>query len=315
LFALFLLFPLFLPMNGILNINKPAAWTSFDAVKFIRSRCGERRVGHAGTLDPAATGVLPVLIGQATRMTEYLVDATKTYLATVELGIETDTYDAEGDVIQRADASMVKLSDIERALPSFLGEQEQKPPLYSALKRDGVPLYKRARAGEAVAVEPRRVRTEKLEILAFESPRLRLLIECGKGFYVRSLAHDLGKRLGVGGTLVELVRSRVGPFLLDDAVDLETLQSEFETEAWQERLVAQDEVLLHRRAAILGSENQRRLLQGQSIRLAPEATINPALPGELCRAYSAEGDFLAVVNHSAPGELRPAKVFTSSSNG
>jgi tRNA pseudouridine55 synthase len=311
-FDVFPLFHLFLLMNGILNINKPAGWTSFDAVKFIRSRCGERRVGHAGTLDPAATGVLPVLIGQATRMTEYLVDATKTYLATIDLGIETDTYDAEGDVIQRADASVVKLSDVERALPSFLGEQEQTPPLHSALKRDGVPLYKRARAGEAVAVEPRRVRTEKLAILAFQSPRLRLLIECGKGFYVRSLAHDLGHSLAVGGTLVELVRSRVGPFLLEDAVDLETLRSEFETGVWQERLVAQDEVLLHRRAAILGSENRRRLLQGQSVRLAPEATVNPALPGELCRAYSAEGDFLAVVNHSAPGELRPAKVFATS---
>jgi tRNA pseudouridine55 synthase len=302
-------------MTGILNVNKPAGWTSFDAVKFIRSRCGERRVGHAGTLDPAATGVLPVLIGQATRMTEYLVDAGKTYLATIELGIETDTYDAEGDVIQRADASGVTLSDVERALAAFLGEHEQTPPLYSALKRDGVPMYKRARAGESLAVEPRRVRTEKLEIVAFESPRLRLLIECSKGFYVRSLAHDLGHSLGVGGTLVELVRSRVGPFLIEDAVDIETLRSEFETGAWQERPVAQDEVLLQRRAAILGSENQRRLLQGESVRIAPEATVNPALPGELCRAYGTEGDFLAVVNHSAPGELRPVKVFTSSSNG
>jgi tRNA pseudouridine55 synthase len=306
-----LLFPWFL-MNGILNVNKPAGWTSFDAVKFIRSRCGERRVGHAGTLDPAATGVLPVLIGQATRMSEYLVDATKTYLATIELGIETDTYDAEGDLIQRSDASRVTLSDVERTLPAYLGEQEQTPPLYSALKREGVPLYKRGRAGEALAVEPRWVRTDKLEIVAFETLRLRLLIECGKGFYVRSLAHDLGQSLGVGGTLVELVRSRVGPFLLEEAVDVETLRSEFETAEWQERLFAQDEVLLHRRAAILASEKQKRLLQGQPIRLAPEATVNPALAGELCRAYSADGDFLAVVSHAAPGELRPEKVFTTS---
>jgi tRNA pseudouridine55 synthase len=306
-----LLFPWFL-MNGILNVNKPAGWTSFDAVRFIRSRCDERRVGHGGTLDPAATGVLPVLIGQATRMTEYLVDASKTYLATIELGIETDTYDAEGNIIQRSDASGVTLADVERALPAFLGEQEQTPPLYSALKRDGVPLYKRARAGEAVAVEPRRVRTERLELVAFESPLLRLLIECGKGFYVRSLAHDLGHSLGVGGTLIELVRSRVGPFLLEDAVDLETLRSEFETDVWQERLFAQDEVLLHRRAAILGGENERRLLQGQAIRLAPEAIVQPALPGELCRAYSDEGDFLAVVSPAANGDLRPEKVFAPS---
>jgi tRNA pseudouridine55 synthase len=298
-------------ISGILNVNKPAGWTSFDAVKFIRARCGERRAGHAGTLDPAATGVLPVLLGPATRMMDYLVDATKTYLATIELGTETDTYDAEGRVVQRTDASGVTVSDVERALPAFLGEHEQTPPLYSALKREGVPLYKRARAGETVALEARPVRTARLEILAFESPRLRLLVECGKGFYVRSLAHDLGRSLGVGGTLVELVRSRVGPFLLEDAVDLEALRSEFETGAWQERLLAQDEVLLHWRAAILGRENATRIQQGQTARLNAADIRQPALRGELCRAYSAAGDFIAVVAGTGNGELRPQKVFSS----
>src|SRR5690606_10744047 len=133
-------------------------WTSFDVVGFVRRRCGEKRVGHAGTLDPAATGVLPVLIGQATRLTEYLVDATKAYEATVALGVVTDTYDAEGEVVSRADASGITQEQVEAALEAFRGEFMQMPPVYSALTRDGVPLYKRARRGETVELEARPVR-------------------------------------------------------------------------------------------------------------------------------------------------------------
>ena len=148
-------------ISGILNVDKPAGWTSFDVVRFVRGRCGERRVGHAGTLDPAATGVLPVLIGRATRLTEYLVDATKAYDATVELGVATDTYDAEGEVVARADASGVALSQVEDGLQAFRGDSLQTPPIYSALKRDGVPLYKRARRGETIEIAAHQLRRTK----------------------------------------------------------------------------------------------------------------------------------------------------------
>jgi tRNA pseudouridine55 synthase len=297
-------------LSAILNVNKPRGWTSFDVVKFVRGRCGERRVGHAGTLDPAATGVLPILIGQATRLTEYLVDTTKTYEATVVLGVVTDTYDAEGDVVARSDASGVTEAQVRAALPAFLGEIMQAPPVYSALKQDGVPLYKRARRGETVRAAQRPVRVEQLDIMHFAAPLLELRVVCGKGFYVRSLAHDLGTALGVGGSLRGLVRTRVGPFRLDDAVDIETLRTEFESDSWRDRLIAPDEILLDWRAAILGADNAQRLLHGLRATIEPSQGVTVA-PGDVCRAYSAEGDFLAVLRSEGEKTWHPEKVFVS----
>jgi tRNA pseudouridine55 synthase len=294
--------------SGILNVNKPPDWTSFDVVKFVRGRCGEKRVGHAGTLDPAATGVLPVMIGQATRLTEYLVDSTKEYVAEIELGLITDTYDAEGEVVNRRDASSITESDVRGALAEFRGGIQQAPPVYSAIKRDGVPLYKRARRGEDVRAEPRPVRVDELEVIACEVPRLQLRIVCGKGFYVRSLAFDLGEALHVGGTLTGLVRSRVGSFHIDDAVDIETLRSEFEVGSWRERIVAPDEVLLDWRAAILGEVGTQDLLHGRDAAIQPTTGVR-VTPGDLCRAYSDTGDFLAVLRCQQANLWRPEKVF------
>ena len=166
--------------SGILNLNKPAGWTSFDVVRFVRGRSGERRVGHAGTLDPAATGVLPVLIGRATRLTEYLVDTTKEYIAEIEFGTITDTYDVEGEVLARNDATSMTEAAVRRALDAFRGDILQAPPVYSAIKREGVPLYKRARRGEALRAEPRPVRAEQLDIINYEPPYLWLRVVCGK---------------------------------------------------------------------------------------------------------------------------------------
>ena len=295
-------------LSAILNVNKPPDWTSFDVVRFIRGRCGEKRVGHAGTLDPAATGVLPILIGQATRLTEYLVDTTKEYVADIELGVVTDTYDAQGEVVSRADASEITEAAVRDALAVFRGDIMQAPPIYSAIKRQGVPLYKRARRGEDVRAEPRPVRVYQLDIISYTAPNLRLRIICGKGFYVRSLAHDLGAALGVGGSLSGLVRSRVGAFRVEDAVDIDTLRAEFEDGTWPERLVAPDEVLLTWRAAILGEDATQDLLHGRETALRPATGVYIA-PGDLCRAYSDAGDFLAVLRCEQPDRWRPEKVF------
>ena len=292
--------------EGILNVNKPAGWTSSDVVGFVRGRSRVRRVGHAGTLDPAATGVLPLLVGSATRLAEYLVDATKTYDATVQLGLETDTYDLEGEVTARNDASHVTLADVEAALAAFRGDFYQTPPAYSALKRDGVPLYKRARRGETVTPEPRPVRVDELDITYFEPHSVRLRIDCAKGFYVRSLAHDLGSALGVGGTLAALVRTRVGSFHIEDAVDVETLRGEFESGAWLRHLYAPDEVLLGWQAAVLGETNQQRLRHGRDLSFAHSLP-----PDDRCRAYTAAGDFLAVLRREHD-VWRPEKVFLGS---
>jgi tRNA pseudouridine55 synthase len=297
-------------LSGILNVDKPAGWTSFDIVRFVRGRCGERRVGHAGTLDPAATGVLPVLIGQATRLTQYLVDATKAYEATVELGVDTDTYDAEGDVVARADASHVTREQVEAALDAFRGSFMQTPPIYSALKRDGVPLYKRARRGEAIEVEPRPARVDELYITDWSPPLVSLHVECAKGFYVRSLAHDLGAALGVGGMLSALRRSRVGAFRVEAAVTLDALRTAFEAGDWQRYLYAPDEVLLHWRAAILRTENALRLRNGQNVRFEPVAS-STAAPDVLCRAYTADGDFVGIARLAEPDTLAPETMFAT----
>jgi tRNA pseudouridine55 synthase len=247
-----------------------------------------------------------MLIGQATRLTQYLVDATKAYEAVVELGVSTNTYDAEGEVVSRADASGVTRGQVEDALAAFRSEFLQTPPIYSALKRDGVPLYKRARRGEEIELEPRPVRVEELYITEWTPPHVSLHVECAKGFYVRSLAHDLGAALGVGGMLAGLRRSRVGAFRVEDAVSIEALRADFEDGDWERHVFAPDEVLLHWDAAILGAESASRLRNGQqvSIEVPPRVSESP-----LCRAYSAEGDFVGIVRVEGESLLAPEKVF------
>ncbi|HEU0167523.1 MAG TPA: tRNA pseudouridine(55) synthase TruB [Chloroflexota bacterium] len=205
--------------TGVLNVNKPVGITSFGVVARVRRATGVRRVGHAGTLDPLASGVLLVCIGQATRIISYLQDSPKTYLAGIRLGRRTDTFDAEGRVIE-------ELPVPERLdLQPYVGHIRQTPPMYSALKRDGRPLYDYARKGEEVALEPRDVRIDSIELISWTPPDCRLRIVCGKGAYIRSLANDLG------GHLTSLVREAVGDFRVERAVSLDELS------AWENELM------------------------------------------------------------------------------
>jgi tRNA pseudouridine55 synthase len=268
-----------------------------------------KRVGHAGTLDPMATGVLPVLLGRATRLAEYLVGGSKTYVAEVLLGVETDTYDAEGKVLHEQQASGLQREAVEAALASFRGEFEQTPPAFSAVKRGGVASYQRARRGEAVELAPRKVEVLRLEVLDFEPPRLRLEMDCGKGFYVRSLAHDLGAALGTGAMLSGLVRTRVGPFKLRDAVSPDGLAGAVASGDWDSLAWAPDEVLLEWPAAVIGEENAARLSHGQAVTLLPRPGAT-ATTGR-CRAYSSRGDFLAVLNRDQGDRWRPERVFAA----
>ncbi len=274
-------------------------------VAFVRGRSRVKRVGHTGTLDPAATGVLPLCLGQATRLAEYLSDADKTYVADVRLGVETDTYDADGEIIATSDASSITIADIEAVLPRFTGDFGQTPPAYSAIKRNGVPLYKLARAGQSVELPVRPVHVEGLRVLSYEAPSLRLEIDCAKGFYVRSLAHDLGAALGVGGSLTGLVRTRVGSFHLHDAVDMDSLKQDFEAGTWQHRLWAPDEILNHWEALILGADNERLIRTGRPIAVTE---IRRADSRGLGRAYALDGSFLAVVRCESAGAWKAEKV-------
>ncbi len=217
-------------MFGFLNIYKPQGKTSHDVVAILRRITKIKQIGHTGTLDPFAEGVLPICIGKATRLIEYL-DDDKAYVGTVQLGKSTTTYDTEGEGVNFSDKK-VSLEEIEQALQDFRGEIEQLPPIYSAIKVNGKKLYEYARKGEEVKIEPRRVNIYKLEVVHFDEEKqtLELHIECSKGTYIRSIANDLGETLGCYGHLIKLVRIKAGKFEVNKAINLEALETKEQVE-------------------------------------------------------------------------------------
>ena len=210
-------------IDGVLVVNKEAGWTSHDVVAKVRHLLGGMKVGHAGTLDPAATGVLPLLIGKGSRIAEYLVEWDKEYRAQLRLGETTDTLDATGTILERHPTSQVTPTAIMEVVAQFRGAIQQLPPMYSAVKIDGVPLYRSARAGKTVDRRPRTVVIHALEVLAHAGPDVTLRVVCSKGTYIRTLCADIGKLLGVGGHLRALERTRVGPLTLDRALTVDEL--------------------------------------------------------------------------------------------
>jgi tRNA pseudouridine55 synthase len=212
-------------MNGILVIDKPKGLSSFDVVRQVRRLCQTRRVGHAGTLDPLATGVLPVAVGQATRLVEYLMAGEKSYQASCRLGIVTDTQDSEGRILQEQPWQQVDRTVLDAVLTGFTGEISQLPPMFSALKKDGQPLYRLARQGIEVERQPRTVRIASLEVDGFTPPDLTVTVRCSKGTYVRTLCHDIGRQLGCGAHMTALRRLACGSFTLAASHTLEELQS------------------------------------------------------------------------------------------
>lgn len=216
-------------MNGILLIDKPQGMTSHDVVRRVRRLLRIRRVGHTGTLDPLATGVLPVAVGEATRIVEFLMEGDKTYRAVLKLGETTTTQDADGEVLERRPVDGITMDAIVAAARSFEGVIRQLPPMYSALKKDGVPLYRLARQGIEVAREFRQVRIERLRIIAVDLPLVTLEVDCSKGTYVRTLCHDLGQAVGTGAHLVALRRTRTGEFTETDCIALQQLEAEGST--------------------------------------------------------------------------------------
>src|SRR5690349_19143686 len=220
---------------GFLNIHKAQGMTSHDVVAKVRRGLKIKKVGHAGTLDPMATGVLVVCLGGATRLSEYVMQSTKRYRARVYLGATTDTYDAEGEVQLRRDSSHITCADIESALAPFLGDIQQIPPMYSAIKQGGRKLYDLARAGDIVEREPRAVRIDSLEIIDWSPPEFTLDVTCSAGTYIRSLAYDLGEILGVGAHLSGLIRLASGRFKIEES---QTLDGLLTAENWSQFIVS-----------------------------------------------------------------------------
>jgi tRNA pseudouridine55 synthase len=212
-------------LEGVLLVDKPTDHTSHDVVARLRGKLRMRRIGHAGTLDPMATGLLVILVGKATRISQYLMSVDKVYAGTIKLGEVTNTQDAEGEVLETRPVPSLTEAEIRQALQGFIGDQYQLPPMFSAIKIDGVPLYKRAREGEEVEREPRFIRVVSYELTRWASPELDFRVHCTKGTYVRTLAHDLGQRLGCGAHLKALRRLSSGDLTMEKALTLDQIMA------------------------------------------------------------------------------------------
>jgi tRNA pseudouridine55 synthase len=322
--------PTTLNVDGILNLNKPQGWTSHDVVAYVRRLTGVRRVGHAGTLDPMATGVLLVCLGKATRIAEYLMAGRKCYSATLHLGTSTDSHDADGRVTAEAPVTCDRAAIVE-ALSRFQGPIEQVPPMVSAIKKDGQPLYKLARRGIKVERPPRAVEIYTLSLVDWIPPELTIEVTCSPGTYIRALARDLGRDLGCGAHLTALTRTASGDFMLADALELPALveaakgrdglgtehqnyghsqnHAHASTPMWHELVMPLEAGLKHFPACALADEESERIRHGRPL---SEKQVD-APRDQLCRAYSETDQsktLLALLRFDDDaGHWRPHKVF------
>ena len=267
-------------MNGIVIVNKPQGWTSQDVTARLRRVFGTRRIGHGGTLDPMATGVLPVFVGRATRGVEFFEHAEKTYEAVLRLGIHTDTEDITGTVLEERPVE-VSREQFEKALESFRGDILQVPPMYSALKVNGQKLCDLARKGKEVERQPRPITIHKLECLEFSGVTARLLVHCSKGTYIRTLCKDIGQSLGCGGCMESLCRVTAGEYTLEGSVALEAL---LECENPEQFLRPVDSMFTNFEAVTLTENQEKRCRNGNSFSIK--------LPDGTYRAYGKDGEFL-----------------------
>ena len=252
-------------LHGILNINKPAGWTSHDVVLRLRRVLGIKKIGHAGTLDPAATGVLPILLGKGTKVADYLLDWPKEYTAVLRLGQSTDTQDATGVVLREVPFEALSNDAIRLAVKEFEGKIEQIPPMYSAVKMNGEPLYKAARRGETVKRNTRSVTIHHIEVMGIRGHDVDLVVHCSKGTYIRTLCADIGDRLKVGGHLCWLERRRVGSLHVDDALDIEEITKEAWPFEFGRSFLTIDQALSSLPAVVIKDIHEKKILNGAPI--------------------------------------------------
>ena len=298
--------------GGFLVVDKPGGVTSHDVVDAARRWLGTRRVGHLGTLDPQATGVLPLAVRDATKLVPFLEGGSKEYVGAIHLGVRTDTLDGDGAVLERFEGTLPEERQVAEALAAFEGEILQVPPMFSALKHGGVPLHRLARRGEHVEREPRRVRVERFAMLLYEPPRVRIEVVCSPGTYVRSLAADLGERLGCGAYLEELRRTRSGPFRLEQAAPLEALEEAAVQGKLEERLLPEVEAL-DMPVLSLGEEEAQRVSHGGELPV-PRSRF-PDGPGTRVAVLAPDGRLLAVMELRPDYRLRPLRVVRQLASG
>jgi tRNA pseudouridine55 synthase len=289
--------------DAVINLLKPPGMTSHDAVSFVRRIFRQKRVGHSGTLDPAAAGVLPVYLGNATRLVEYGDHFDKEYRAEIIFGYSTDTGDDTGKVLDRRPVTPAHLESLAAAVSSFAGLYMQVPPMYSALKVNGRKLYELAREGKEVERPSRQVEIQAIRLLCQGNDRALIQAVCSKGTYIRTLCEDIGTRIGVPATMGFLLRTRVGPFKISQAATLEEI-----ADLPENALLPADLAVSHFPACTFGEQDSRLLKQGRSLEIPPEALQSPH--GSMARLYTDNGVFFGIGQISAEtGRLNPCKIF------
>lgn len=283
-------------MNGILNIFKPKGMSSFDVVRVVKKVAKTGKVGHTGTLDPEATGVLPVCIGRATKIIDYIMDSEKVYEVTFKLGIRTTTYDLEGEVLEERDTSNLRDEDILGVVKDFIGEYSQVPPMYSALKQNGVRLYELARKGIEVEREGRLIKIYNIEDVKINNPYVSMKVTCSKGTYIRSLCYDIGEKLGVFATMTELNRSKTSVFSQEKSININDLTEE----NIEDYIVTMEEALSKYEAIIVHGKYVKLLVNG--VRVADNRfTKDKIINNTLYRVYDENNNFIGLGERNNAG--------------
>lgn len=283
-------------MNGVLNIFKPKGMSSFDAVRVVKKVAGTGKVGHTGTLDPEATGVLPICIGRATKIIDYIMDSEKVYEVTLKLGIRTTTYDLEGEVLEERDPSHLTEEEILNAINSFKGEYSQIPPMYSALKQNGVRLYELARKGIEVERKGRLVNIYNLEDIKINNPYISMKVACSKGTYIRSLCYDIGEKLGVFATMTQLNRAKTSVFSQEKSINI----NELTKENINDYILSMEEALEKYDKIIVNKKYVKLLVNG--VRVADgRFTKDKVINNKLYRVYDDENNFIGLGERNDAG--------------
>lgn len=290
-------------INGIVNIYKEKGYTSHDVVAVLRKVVGQKKIGHTGTLDPDATGVLPVCLGRATKVCELLTDHDKTYEALLLLGKTTDTQDISGEVLEEKNPAHLTEEEVRSCIESFIGEYDQVPPMYSALKVNGKKLYELAREGKTVERKSRRVQIHGIRIVEMNLPHVRMEVDCSKGTYIRTLCHDIGEKLQVGGCMEELERTKVGRFLKEDAVTLDEVRQKMEQGEGAELFTPLDQIFAELPAVTVTDAKAWMSYNGNDL---PERFLlekEEWTDGQEVRVYDSRKNFIGLYQYRAPKKL------------
>ena len=297
-------------ISGILNIYKEQGYTSHDVVACLRKMTGQKKIGHTGTLDPDATGVLPVCLGRATKLCDMLTDRDKTYEAVLLLGRTTDTQDVSGKILEEHSTEELQEDAVKECILGFAGEYDQIPPMYSAVKVNGRKLYELAREGKTIERKSRRVQIHEIRIIEMELPRVRMEITCSKGTYIRTLCSDIGDRLGTGGCMENLIRTRVGRFDIRDSVRLDEARDQAEQGRIEELVIPLEEMFSDLKAVVLDEEHVYLAYNGNPFQERDLAGPSSCGHGETCRVYDKEGRFIAVYQYDdRKRQFRIVKMF------